>query len=259
MRLLLIAAALLTHLPRAAVAQSAVSPPTESALAGEVRRLITARIASALAGDSTALHRLLAPGYVHVNENGNRQTAEPLLRYVGGNRPPPGTTPPAWQVTVTRAEARRVGAVLLADAHVTIETRVGAGVVSMRSRDMNVLVRHGGQWRFAQHSETPVEALGDYPVVAAPDSAELGAFVGDYESWPGLVDRITQRGAGLYVQDPDHPEWGAGRLVPAGAEAFYPEDDSAALMMFARDATGRVTHFISRFAGGPLIIARKVR
>ena len=94
-------------------------------------------------------------------------------------------------------------------------------------------------------------------LAAAPDSAALGEFVGDYESWPGLVDRITQRGAGLYAQDRDHQEW-AGRLIAAGAEAFYPEDDSAALMVFVRDTTGHVTHFITRLTGGPLIVARKI-
>ena len=53
--------------------------------------------------------------------------------------------------------------------------------------------------------------------------------------------------------------WGAGKLVAAGAEAFYPEDDSGALMVFVRDTTGRVANYIARTAGGPLIIARRIR
>ena len=257
MRLLLIVLSLLIQMPLTAAAQSALPP--DSALTAEVRRLITARVASAVAGDSAALHRLLAPGYVHVNDSGNRHTSQGLLRFVGGRRPEPGTAASAWKVSVTRVEVRRVGAVLLADAYVTLEARVGTGGVSSRLRDMNVLIRDGGQWRFAQHSETPVEALGDFRVAAPPDSVALEEFVGDFESWPGLVDRITQRGAGLYVQNPDHPEWGIGRLIAAGAEAFYPEDDSAALMVFVRDTAGRVTHFITRLTGGPLIVARKIR
>lgn len=257
MRLLCIVASLLTQLPLAAASQATARP--DSALIGEVTRVITARVTNAVNGDSAALRQLLAPGYVHVNDSGNRQTAEAFLRFVGSRSPAPGTAGMAWQVAVSRVEVRRVGAVVLADAYVTLETRVGSGVASGRTRDMNVLVRHGGRWRFAQHSETPVEALGSYPVSSAPDSAALGEFIGDYESWPGLVDRITQRGARLYAQDPDHPEWGAGRLVAAGAEAFYPEDDSAALMVFVRDVTGHVTHFITRLTGGPLVVARKIR
>jgi hypothetical protein len=31
------------------------------------------------------------------------------------------------------------------------------------------------------------------------------------------------------------------------------------LMVFVRDTTGRVTHYIARTAGGPLIIARRIR
>ena len=259
MRLLVLTAAFLCHVPRASAGQSAPLTKRDAALVAEVGHLIEARVTSALAGDSAAVDRLLAPGYVHVNDSGNRQTGESWLKFVGSQRPAPGSAPPIYHVSVTRVVVRRVGEVLLADALVTAETSVGTGVVSSRMRDLNALVRIAGQWRFAQHSETPVEALGSYPVQDAPDSAALGEFVGDYQSWPGLVDRITQRGARLYDEDPAHPEWGSGPLVAAGAEAFYPSDDSAALMVFVRDGAGRVTHFISRLAGGPLLIARKIR
>ena len=141
----------------------------------------------------------------------------------------------------------------------TLEWRAGAGSFTSRARETNVLVRVNGRWRFAQHSDTPVMALGDYPVAAAPDSATLGEFVGDYEGWLGAFDRVTQRGSELYLQDPDHKESGAVKLVAAGAEAFYPENESVALMVFVRDTTGRVSHYITRMAGGPLLIARKVR
>ncbi|MEO6528953.1 MAG: hypothetical protein ABIP93_20210, partial [Gemmatimonadaceae bacterium] len=115
-------------------------------------------------------------------------------------------------------------------------------------------------WLFVQHSETPIVALGGYPVAApVPDSASLAAFVGDYEWWPGFVDRITERGGRLFGQDPDHTEEPPHPFVAAGGEAFYPDNDSSGLTVFARDTSGRVTGYYPRVAGGPLIVARKIR
>jgi hypothetical protein len=61
------------------------------------------------------------------------------------------------------------------------------------------------------------------------------------------------------VQDGKNPEAVPRPLVAAGAEAFYPEGDSSGLTVFARDTTGRVTHFFGRITGGPLMVARKIR
>jgi hypothetical protein len=165
------------------------------------------------------------------------------------------------QFTVTEVHARREGPVLLVDDVVALRFNPGAvPELSSRWRETNVLVRVDGQWRFAQHSETPILSFGGHPATAAlPDSAALGEFVGDYE-WPGGdVERITQRGARLYGQDPKRPEESPHPWVAAGAEAFYPENDGSGLTVFARDSTGRVTHAIGRITGGPLMVARKIR
>jgi hypothetical protein len=257
MRFLFMVALSLAHVALAAAQQTTSLPAQDSALIGEVRRLIAVRTESYLNGKSAVFRDLIAPGYIHVNDSGARWKSEHLLRVVENNQPVPATPP--YQVTVTDVEVRRAGSVVLADALVTLQIGSGAATTSSRWRDMNTLVRLRSGWKFAQHSETPVEALGGYPVVAAPDSAALSAFVGDYEWLPGLVERITQRGARLYLQEPAHPEIGELPLIAAGAEAFYPNDDSASLRVFVRDSTGRVTHYIARMAGGPVIIGRRIR
>jgi hypothetical protein len=161
--------------------------------------------------------------------------------------------------TVTQVAVRREGSVLLADALVTLAFPSPSGDLIARAHDLNALVRVNSRWRFAHHSETPVATLDGQPVVAAPDSGALGQFVGDYEVYPGAVDRIIQRGARLIMQDADHPGLHDKNLVAAGAESFYPENESQGLMVFVRDTTGRVTHYIMRIAGGPVIISRRVR
>jgi hypothetical protein len=260
MHLLLIAVAVLASAPLAAAAQPSPAKD-DSALVNEARRLIMARVTSSAGGDTAAFRRLIVPGFVHVYDGGWRQSGPALLRQMASDRTGAAYAK-AGQFTVTEVHARRVGPMLLIDNVVTLRFNPGADTaISTRWRETNALVRVGGQWRFAQHSETPILELAGHPITAAlPDSAALGAFVGDYE-WPGGdIDHITQRGARLYGQDgkdpngpPPHP-W-----VAAGAEAFYPEGDAAGLTVFARDSTGRVTHAIGRITGGPLLVARKIR
>lgn len=261
MRLLLRTFLSLAVTPLVAATQTPVPLVRDTALIEEVRRLIAARVMSTSASDpdTAALHRLITPNFVHLGDSGYRQTASTLLQYVGGQKPDPLQ---AIMVAVTQVEVQRLGNVLLADALVTVKLiapAAAAAGLSGQWRDMNTLVRDNGRWRFAQHSETPVAALGSYPVQAAPDSASLGAFVGDFEGFPGVIDHITQRGSRLYIEEKDHPEMGVKHLVAAGAEAFYPENESQMLMVFVRDTTGRVTHYIARAAGGPLIISKRLR
>ena len=260
MRLLLVAAAVvLTSGPLTSAAQKA-PVAVDSALVVEARRLIMARLTSFTGGDSAAFRRLIVPGFVHVFDGGFRQSGSALLRNMASDQTGIAYAA-AGKFTVTEVHARRVGGVLLIDDVVSLRFNPGAEpVLSSQSRETNTLVRVGGEWRFAQHSETPILALGGHPVTAAvPDSAALGAFVGDYE-WPGGdVDRVTQRGARLYTQDGKNPQAVPHLLVAAGAEAFYPEGDASGLTIFARDTTGRVTHFFARITGGPLMVARKIR
>lgn len=259
MRLMPIAvAAVLMSVPVTGAAQAA-SAGDDPALAVEAGRLIMARLKSFAGGDSAAFRRLIVPGFVHVYDGGFRQSGPALLRQMASDQ-----TSAAYaatgQFTVTEVHARRVGTMLLVDNLVTLRFNPGEDTaLSSRWRETNALVRVGGQWRFAPHSETPILALSGHPITAAlPDSAALGAFVGDYQ-WPGGdIDRITQRGARLYGQDGKNPSGTPHPWVAAGAEAFYPEGDASGLTVFARDTTGRVTHLIARITGGPLMVARKI-
>lgn len=252
MRAWIVAGLVLAAVPRTSAAQRALPPARDSVLVGQMRRLIQERVESYVAGDSAKYAALIAPGYVHVNDGGTEWTREHTLTVVAGNRPDAATPP--YRATVDEVIVRRVGTVVLADALVTLHIGSGAATAINRWRDVNAIVRVGNAWKFAHHSETPRLRLSEFPVVTAPDSAALGEFVGDYEWLPGLVERVTQRGGRLYLQDAAHPDWGTQPLIAAGAEAFYPEDDPGALRVFVRDRTGRVTHYIARFAGGPLII-----
>jgi hypothetical protein len=246
--------------PFTGAAQTALSRD-DSALAVEAGRLILARLTSFAGGDSAAFHRLIFPGFVHVYDGGFRQSGPALLRQMASDQTGREYAA-AGKFSVSEVHARRVGPMLLVDNVVTFRFNPGIEpAITSRSRETNALVRVGGQWLFTQHSETPILALSGHPVNAAlPDSAALGDYVGDYEWGPGgEIDRVTQRGARLYGEDGKHPGGPRHLLVPAGAEAFYPEGDGSGLTVFARDSTGRVTHAFLRITGGPLLVARKIR
>jgi hypothetical protein len=87
MRLLFLAALSLAYMPIAAAAQTSPPPTQDSALVEEVRRLIAARVTSDVGGDSAAFHRLIVPGYVHVNDSAVAGPARNGFRLSGNTAP----------------------------------------------------------------------------------------------------------------------------------------------------------------------------
>ncbi|MEO6528685.1 MAG: nuclear transport factor 2 family protein, partial [Gemmatimonadaceae bacterium] len=172
--------------PRVAAGQSESASVQSAALAEEVRLLIEARLTSFAKGDSAAFHRMIVPGFVHVYDSGWPGSGPKLLQYVARQRSDSANAKVAPVYTVTEVQARREGQVLLAHALVTQQFHVGTRTLASQWRETNALIRSRDHWLFVQHSETPIVALGGYPVAApVPDSASLAAFVGDYEWWPG--------------------------------------------------------------------------
>ena len=88
-----------------------------------------------------------------------------------------------------------------------------------------------------------------------PDFAALRPFVGRYEIGPCYVDDVHWE-AGALVATASGQTSGA-RLVPVSATAFSP-DGVGALIVFERDATGRVIGYVQGYANGRVVRARRL-
>ena len=127
------------------------------------------------------------------------------------------------------------------------------------SRDSSISHPLARRAPLRRSSKQSLRSLGLAAVIIAAGTATLPAQSASRSVSVSVAEARAQRGARLYGQDAKDPKDPPHPWVAAGAEAFYPEGDASGLTVFARDATGRVTHLFARITGGPLMIARRVR
>jgi ketosteroid isomerase-like protein len=209
------------------------------------RQLISARLGAYDRGDSVAYRQLLADDFVHVDDRGVRRTGAEVIARVGGNSGTPN------RHEVGKVHFRRFGNIAVVDAEVVEYFRLGPREMSARAHETDVFVQRGNRWVFLQHAETPTLSL---PTPVEPDVASLEQYVGRYEWWPGYAERISRKGAALYVQVPGESPT---MLYPASRESFFVAGEPS-LMVFVRDPSGRVTDYLVHFPDGQVFRARKV-
>ena len=228
-------------------------PPPGNAL---FSRLIRARLRAFSRGDSAAYRALVGSDLVHTDDHGTRRTFRQVLAHVATNRAPDDTASSVrYDLSNVAVQLADPGNLAFVEATVNEGVRFGTRRVGGRWQETNVFAKRGARWCLILHAETPLAGRG---AAAAPgDSAQLKDFAGRYAWWPGYEERITQRGGTLYEQDADtSPPW---PFVQRSPDVFSPKNDSSTLMVFGRDATGRVTHYNLCAPGWPVIRAQKVR
>ena len=118
------------------------------------------------------------------------------------------------------------------------------------TRALEVYVRRGGRWLLVDHSHTWIVQS---PPTIAMDSAALAAFVGRYRLGDGVEDNVHFEGGHLVATMTGETE--GATLMPVSESAFSP-DGVAPLIVFERDASGRVIGYVQ---GGPDGDARRTR
>jgi len=216
-------------------------------LASWFQRLLVARYAAMARGDTAALRSQLADDLVWViGTNGAEVTKAPLLAAAAR----PQVPVPRFQVDSLRAQ--RIGDVAIVEYRRADRREVGRLEVTLWTRALEVFVWRRGQWWLERHTQawlvTPVTPI-------AQDSAALQAFVGRYKIAPDYVDDVHWEGTQL-VATASAQATGA-ILVPVSTNAFSP-DSVGALMVFERDATGRVLGYVQGYPDGRVVRAARI-
>ncbi|MBI1738201.1 MAG: DUF3471 domain-containing protein [Acidobacteria bacterium] len=98
------------------------------------------------------------------------------------------------------------------------------------------------------------------PVAAKVDPRIYDAYVGQYEWAPTLISTITREGDRLMEQF-NGPE--KSELLPENETIFFVKGEAASgdssRLIFVKDATGRVTHYIYRELGGMDRVVKKIK
>jgi ketosteroid isomerase-like protein len=98
------------------------------------------------------------------------------------------------------------------------------------------------------------------PVAVKVDPRIYDAYVGQYEWGPTLISTITREGDRLMEQF-NGPE--KSELLPENETTFFVKGEAASgdssRLIFVKDATGRVTHYIYRELGGMDRAVKKIK
>jgi len=209
--------------------------------------LIVRRLAAVSAGNGTAYLRLVSTKFVHVDDAGIRRTVHQMPSFIasiGSNHP---------RFEVGPVDARRFGSIAVVDCAVTEYASAGPRELRSPLHETDVFVLQRGRWLFLNHQETHVLSL---PKPAAPNIGALDDYVGRYEWSPGFIDTITRRGNHLYAQQTGDST--ATLLYPASGESYFTAGDPS-LIIFARNAGGKVTHYILHWPDGQVTLAKKLK
>jgi len=234
--------------PLALVCSAWPSPARAQAdLVDAFRQLLVAQYADIAHGDTTELRKGLADDLIWViGTSGTEVTKSQFLAAVGQLQVP------APRFDVDSIHVQRIGDVALVGYRRADHRAVGALEVTALTRALDVFVRRRGEWRLERHTQTWL-VVPATPV--ALDSAARQAFVGRYQIGPGYVDDVHWEGDQLVATASGQ---GTGAtLVPVSSSAFSP-DGVGALMMFERDATGRVLGYVQGYPDGRVVRAARL-
>jgi ketosteroid isomerase-like protein len=228
-----------------AVALSACSHRQD--LDSTFRDAINARNDAIARGDSATVHRGITDDMEWVvGASGMPLEATQFLSVISHIQNPPP------QFTIDSVHARDLGDVATVTYRRVDRRRAGNSEMAIWTRALEVYVRRGGRWLLAQHSHTWIVQS---PPTIAMDSASLAAFVGHYRIGDGVVDNVHFEGGHLVATLTGQKEGGV--LFPVSESAFSP-DGVAPLIVFERDAAGRVIGYVQGDPDGSVRRARKV-
>jgi uncharacterized protein DUF4440 len=212
------------------------------------RQLLVARYIAMADGDTAAIRPQLAHDLIWVvGATGDAVGEDQLLSLVARVQNPR----PRFDVDSVRA--RQVGDVAIVDYRRMDHRQVGTYHDTAAWRVVEIFVNERHHWRLSRHEQAWV--MRPPPAPIALDSAAPAAFTGHYQIRPGYVDDVHREAGGL-VATATGQSTGA-RLVPVSDAAFLP-DGVGPLMVFERDASGRVLGYVQSLPDGRLVRARKI-
>ena len=228
----------------ACVALASATPhATPIASAAVFRRLVLERIRAYGRGDVATYVRMLAPGFVHVSDRGERRTLAQMRAYVSGHGEDRAT------FDVAELAWRREGDLAIVDALVREHRADIEGGV----RETDVFVARDGAWRYLRHHETARLAP---PTTSPIGDDRIADYVGRYRSPTGTIDVITATTRTLF--DRTLPDATRTPFVHVARGTFGFADDPT-LAVFLRDRHGAVVQCLFHLPSGQTVLSRRIR
>ncbi len=197
-------------------------------------------------GDAAVLARYLDPAVVFTSEEGAVAGKDDT---VAGTKPHTG--PGTRTAKVTDWTCRRAGDTAATSFIDELTQQVSGQTLTFRYRSTEAWRRNEqGEWRLLA-SETLTLPREPWAVPLEP--AALDEYVGDYQGGPELAVKLAREGNDLVTSTNGSPP------LPLRAEVkdvFFIPGHPGSRKIFHGDATGHVTGYVSRNAGGDLTLTK---
>ena len=161
-----------------------------------------------------------------------------------------------WYGPLQDLKVRIDGDTAIATFHSDQLTEVGGQTTSVHKWQVETHVRRNGHWLLLSVADG---LIPPEPQAAKVDPSILDAYVGRYEWAPTLVAKIERKGDALleHLGTGEPAEW-----RPETETTFFMPGAAAggdiSRIIFAKDAGGRVTHYIYRELGATDRIVKKI-
>ena len=209
------------------------------------RDLIFRRLEAHSKGDAKGYRLLIAEDFVHVDDAGTRRNAIQLMPYNSQ------ANKARWEIGELHSKLLS-GGIAIVDCDETEIIPFGTRQVRFPYHETDVFVFRNEKWLFLQHAET--RSLNQ-PTPPTFDNSFLDDYVGRYDWWPGYSETYTRKGNTLFVL-------GTGDTLATPMRQVTDESFSnigdPSLIIFVRNAQGKVTNEVVHDAGGQIFVAKKV-
>lgn len=208
---------------------------------------------AAIAGhDTSTLGRDLADDFRWVLATGGQVVTKPQIIAAVAHAPAAVT----GRYDVDSAHVEILGHVAMVDYRLTDRRRFGGYDRALVSRGTDTFIQRNGGWRLVRRTQTWIVSP---PATIALNSAALRAFVGRYEHGAGYIDDVHLEGGHLVATSSAESASGlpGAHLLPVSEDAFSP-DGAAPLIVFERDASGRVIGYVQQSPDGSVARARRL-
>jgi uncharacterized protein (TIGR02246 family) len=219
----------------------------QTELANVFRPLLTAEYSATVRGDTASLKGMLADDLVWIVGNSGAELTKSQLIAASARI---GKSAPRFLVDSVRAT--RFGDVATVAYRRSDHWPMGSGEFVTSWKALDVFARRSGRWMLERHTQVWLVSPAK-PIDL--DSATMNDFVGRYQIADGYIDNVHVEGKGL-VATASGQSIGA-QLIPVSTDAFSP-DGLGAMIVFERDATGRVVGYVQAYPDGRVVRAGRI-
>lgn len=202
--------------------------------------------------DTSVLRRGLSDDFRWVLATRGQLMTKPQLIAAVAHAPSVATV--AYEVDSVHVE--RFGDLAVIDYRLTDRRAFGTFERALVSRGTDTFVQHGRRWELLRRTQTWIVTA---PATVTLDSTALRAFVGRYAHGANFIDDVHMEAGQLIATSSAESASGVrgAHLLPVSTDAFSP-DGVAPVIVFERDASGRVVGYVQQSPDGSVTRARRL-